>query len=83
MGITAVFLNIKDQFIQSTQNYRGLTSLAFAQLGQGRTRDPPYLHSVYSKTIIEFRFRMMWKLPAKVGDSLRDLHNIMLSLIQY
>ena len=36
-----------------------------------------------SKTIIEFRFRMMWKLPFKVDDSLLDLHNIMLNLIQY
>ena len=41
--------------MQSKQNYRGLTSLAFAQLDPGRPRDPPYLHSVYSpsKSITE------------------------------
>ena len=39
-------------FAQSKQNYRGLTSLAFAQLDLGRPRDPPYLHSVYISCVV-------------------------------
>ena len=57
---------------QSKQNSRGLTTLAFAQLDQGRPRGPRYLHSVYS---IEFvrsiaRYINPWRtVSTKIGSS--------------
>ena len=57
---------------QSKQNSWGLTTLAFAQLDQGRPRGPRYLHSVYS---IEFvrsiaRYINPWRtVSTKIGSS--------------